>query len=488
MFTSSFWRINKIPFILSIVLVVVSLPFSPLFQGFGYDREIYRYIGMAITKGYLPYRDVFDHKPPGFYFIAAIAHLLGTWGFWIVSYVFTLIASFVVFNFARKYLTSYSFVLIVPLLYIFLSRYELIYEGGGLTREFTQVYATLFIFLRLQNQRLRFFVIGLLYSLIFFTQPNEILALTLIGAYYILWDSGEYKMKKIGTIFNHGIFFMSGVLLISATFCGYLFFNNIFDAFIEQAFLFNINFYGKLSFVNAIKSGWVILYEVFPNFMLFAVLYVLFAKKNKNFIDAGVFFSATFIQLYASSIGYHFGHYYLSFIPYFCYCVFFTLTHFENKLATGYHRIVATAAFFIFILPLTLLFQYKDIFAHRYKSHYAQKAKYLDKIKDIKGEDGQLFVFNNPPCLALNSELDCFSKCKLMYFHFYKNPKFDEDNKMFFDVIGSLQKNHCKYILDFSVDLPIEREELQNQWDMFVHSNYHVIYEEAGSYRLLQIN
>ena len=81
MLASSTKRVFIIPIVLLVALVVASLPYSPLYQNFGYDREIYRYIGMVVAKGYLPYADVFDHKPPVFYFIAAIAYLFGPWGF-----------------------------------------------------------------------------------------------------------------------------------------------------------------------------------------------------------------------------------------------------------------------------------------------------------------------------------------------------------------------------------------------------------------------
>ena len=113
-----------------IALVVVSLPSSPLFQPFGYDREIFRYVGLMIRKGYVPYRDFFDHKPPGIYFMAAIADVFGYWGFWILSLVSAYITSFVIFIHARKSFTSFSSILVLPLIFIFLSRHDNICEGG----------------------------------------------------------------------------------------------------------------------------------------------------------------------------------------------------------------------------------------------------------------------------------------------------------------------------------------------------------------------
>lgn len=479
--------INWIPFILLVSLVVLSLPFCPLFQPFGYDREIFRYAGMLITKGYLPYRDIFDHKPPVIYFIAALAHIFGVWGFWIISLVLTYVTSLVIFKFARRRFTTFSYVLIIPLIYIALCRVETIYEGGGLTREYSQMFATLIIFLRPRNQGLRFFIIGLLYALIFFTQQNEILALTVVIAYFILWDSEQKRLKSISTIVKHGMLFFAGAIAISVTVAGFFYSNHILDEFINQAFLFSKNFYVAQAFYPEFSDTWMTAYYLFPNFVLFAILYVLFAKKTSNFIEYSVFFLAMFIQLCASSMGYHYGHYFLSFIPYFCYCAFLAFTQFDKTLDIKYHRIVACAMFFLFIPPMQVILRFKALYEEKYWSYYAQRSECYEMVKDIRGKDGQLFVLSSPSYLALNTDLNCASLCKLTYFHFYNNPEFDKDNKMFYELVETLKQNRCKYIIDFSPSVPIGRAELQAHWDLFVSSNYHPIFD-PGRYRLLQIN
>lgn len=488
MHTSPSKKIDRIPVILLAALIIISLPFSPLFQPFGYDREIFRYAGMLVTKGYLPYRDIFDHKPPLIYFISALAHLFGPWGFWVVSNILTFITSIVIFRFVRTRFKSYAFILVVPLVYIFLSRYELVYEGGGLTREYTQTFATLIIFLRITNQRIRFFIIGLLYGLIFLTQQNEILAITLIAAYFIVWNNEERKLKKFSEIFSHGLLFAASSIGVCAIFAGYFYLNGALDALIEQAFLFNTTFYVRPSFYEAFSDTWMSYYYIFPNFTLFAILYIIFARYNKNMIEYGVFFLAMFVQLGASSLGYRFGHYYLSFIPYFCYSTYFALTHFEDKVAAEYHRIIACAAFFLFILPMTVILRFKAIAQHKYWSYYSQRSECYEIVKDVKGKDGQLFVFNNPSYLAINTDLNVASQSKLAYFHFYNNVKFDPDNRMFYEMVETLEKNRCKYIIDFSAYNKIGREELQNHWYWFLDTKYHVIHENMGNYRILEIN
>ena len=40
------------------------------------DEGVYSYIGWGMFEGLVPYRDVFDHKPPGIYLLYALAFLL----------------------------------------------------------------------------------------------------------------------------------------------------------------------------------------------------------------------------------------------------------------------------------------------------------------------------------------------------------------------------------------------------------------------------
>ena len=69
-----------------ILAAVVQIP--GLVLGPHIDAGVFATIGEQLTRGNLPYRDAWDHKPPGIYAIAAIAALLPgpTWpAFWAIS-------------------------------------------------------------------------------------------------------------------------------------------------------------------------------------------------------------------------------------------------------------------------------------------------------------------------------------------------------------------------------------------------------------------
>ncbi len=68
-----FLKKNKFIFILLLIVFIFRLPslFEPYWYG---DEGIYLTIGMAIKKGYLLYRDIYDNKPPLLYLVAALTN------------------------------------------------------------------------------------------------------------------------------------------------------------------------------------------------------------------------------------------------------------------------------------------------------------------------------------------------------------------------------------------------------------------------------
>ncbi len=73
-----FFRKNKFILILLAVVFILRLPslFEPYWYG---DEGIYLTIGMALRKGFLLYRDIYDNKPPLIYLMAGLANGYQFW-------------------------------------------------------------------------------------------------------------------------------------------------------------------------------------------------------------------------------------------------------------------------------------------------------------------------------------------------------------------------------------------------------------------------
>jgi hypothetical protein len=82
--------------VLLLVGVILMLTVSPLVRTVpGRDSGAFLYVASVILDGGLPYRDVWDHKPPGIYYLDALGLALGgrtLWGVWAIQTLFVSVA------------------------------------------------------------------------------------------------------------------------------------------------------------------------------------------------------------------------------------------------------------------------------------------------------------------------------------------------------------------------------------------------------------
>ena len=65
------------------------------------DSGVFLYTGWRLLNGDIPYRDVWDHKPPLIYFVDALGLSLAPdslWGIWILQFVFIFLTLLLVYR------------------------------------------------------------------------------------------------------------------------------------------------------------------------------------------------------------------------------------------------------------------------------------------------------------------------------------------------------------------------------------------------------
>lgn len=67
------WEVAWTALVLAVLVVIVSLAVWPSLIRQGRDSTVFAYFGFAITRGAVPYQDVWDHKPPLVYAMNALA-------------------------------------------------------------------------------------------------------------------------------------------------------------------------------------------------------------------------------------------------------------------------------------------------------------------------------------------------------------------------------------------------------------------------------
>lgn len=181
----------------------VLLPTSPLNMPYTFrDSGVFLYFGWRILNGELPYRDIWDHKPPVVLYLNALGLAISNnsrWGVWLIELVALFFAAFISFQLIKKLLGVFPAILSV-LLWL-LSLVPLL-QGGNFTTEYTlvlQFIALLLVYYADQSPyHLRmYFLVGLAGGIAFFTKQTTIGIWLAIAIYLTIQRVSTKQFKRL---------------------------------------------------------------------------------------------------------------------------------------------------------------------------------------------------------------------------------------------------------------------------------------------------
>ncbi|MFH2102373.1 MAG: glycosyltransferase family 39 protein [Chloroflexota bacterium] len=257
------------------VVLILNLPWSPAFEGLGPDSGVYAYIGSAIVDGQVPYRDVWEHKPPiGFYLDALAVLLLGQnpWAIWWLNLTWIALSATAFLLIIRKMmglLTGF----IASLVFVLGVMFPEIFQGGNLL----EIYALLpqvltigvaYTFFSTRQDRW-ILLFGLLTGIGFMTKQTTIalggsalLTVILVAAF-----QREFKsLWRRVFYFGAGFLIPLGIAILYWTSVGGL------DEFLAGVFLYNFAYVGVgAPFLWSIKNTFL---NVFPKMFISKLYYI----------------------------------------------------------------------------------------------------------------------------------------------------------------------------------------------------------------------
>jgi len=484
---------NLGPSVFIVLLVFLeSLFLSPWLQAPETDREVFRYIGMAMREGKIPYKDIFDHKPPLIYFICALTDFMGPWGLWFFNASALSICSLFIYRIIKK--NNLFPALLTLILFILLIRYSPIIDGGGLTREITCYLVFLLLNRILFAKGEKKILLGIISGLIFFTQQNELLAV-IPFLIYDLFSETEF----------HARIFISNTLKLLAGFCSvtlifvfYFYFNHALFDFWKSAFEFNTRFYihSEYTFKGRITEVVHILYRL--GFVIPAILFIVLAgitfiqsgTKIRNSIVLLVCIFSMGMEAYSIALsGRNYSHYFLGFIPYFCLLPLLSaqmtvgqadqmVPGQADQMTPRHNRL---KKYIQFTSGLILIFT-MVIFSEpgkwiQLKNIYSGNA-YYDEIPykllaEAANKPGQIYVFRMTKMLGMNVETHTTAPTRWIYTTMWDNYlDWDAAGTEFQNMLDDLKKYQTRFILDYSKSYPMKRKELQQKWDKFISEHY----------------
>ncbi len=444
--------------------------YNPLFG----DKEVYRYVSQLMLRGGVPYRDVFDHKPPLIFVLYWASLLIGNWGLWLIDTIITLLATGLFFRLAGKYRLPFPWLL--PLLFNLMLRDHLICYGMGMTREYTALLMLLFFCVLMSRQKQKYFWLGFLCGLTFFMQQDQVLPL--IPFFFYAFTSRDKR-----PLFRRMLPAAIGLLSVAGPIILYFAINHALGAFWRDAFAFNFGWYTtavKASLGDHLRHAKHVLdYGNYEVVTLVSVILggcaLYFRNKNKPLVLAALI--AAFLSVGPEFMGGRsdtavFSHYYLPLaasLPILLFCVFaFT----EEPFLQG----PAGMAVYGFLVCGSLSYTALQHGTHLIsaKNDVAVTTPPMQYLRQHRPGDYQYYNFGNTIFDHAYNEFGIMAPSPWVYQHFWKLfPHWDADHSMLYAIGQDLLRHKTTYIMDNSdQETDFLDTAAANWWHAFLRENY----------------
>lgn len=450
-----FKAISPYAFLLTSVYIFMLLsPMSPFgSQAPLIDSSGFQYVGSALSKGLVPYVDVFDHKGLLLYFIEAIPFLIGgSYTLWFIELLFMFSYSVVVYKTSNLFSKKRWISVLVAITNVF--SLSIFFEEGNFTEEYSLLFIALalYIFLKkeLKNQLINgkdSLLIGLCAGAVLWLRPNMIsvwIALVLVIVIY-----GIVK-KNFKYIFKNALFFTLGIVVFSIPLLAYLYYNKALEAAYNAYIVFNFEYTSEAlaESIKALIYYWVKEYRLIA-FSLVTSL-VMITSKNE-YRKAGILNSIFCITtIYLCSIsGRTYGHYGMILVP----CTIIPMAAFLGYIVNNFSTFNKKSKIVNFLIVIAICFvliseelKRMDIYIPyevdlEPSTYNWDPYKTSDYIKANTTENDRILCWGNNSIMYLFADRLASSK------YFFQDPLFEVNEDMKEEFMNTFDDNMPKMIV-----------------------------------------
>lgn len=373
------------------------------------DYQWYMTVGNALTKGKIPYRDIFEHKGPLVYFLTAFCCLFPSPN--IVMLIIEIFSMSLFFFFTYKICTKrlnpmLSFIIIPMLAFAIFSSWSRITHGSTV-EEFTLPIYTYFlscwiefIFEKRDWSFLRSLFIGMCLAFIFWSKFS---ILSFVIAPMLIWLIINIKTKKYKTLIGNLFYMIIGFIIITCPIILFFLINHAFSDLFNVYFIFNLTVYNDFSILSRINlitanmSNFFCIGPVLLFLFFWTIGYLIFNLNEKNLLIL-ISFSITFIMLiFIGRIG---TYYYSILIPYTVLgsinLIQIAFSKFQKKY-TRYSKFYYTL-FIFFCFAITIPFSNLPYEADRPREDHAPLvfADIINNYEKANNKEATLFCYKTP--------------------------------------------------------------------------------------------
>lgn len=307
--------------LIALILVLGAFVLSALSNAFVFsnglfntDSSVFNYVGFAVNKGQIPYKDTFDHKGPLQYLINYIGYLINPRnGIWYFEFISIILTVFFVFKISNMFSNVFSSIVATILIMAPLSS---TIEGGNLVEEFAMpfiaasIYIFIIYFFSGSIKTYQLILCGFCGGCVLMLRPNMAVVWSIMPIAVVI---NETILKKSKLVYRYFGYFVLGVAVAIVPFIAYFAVNNALVDFFNCYIKFNLIYSGEkcVSTADAIRQFSTSL--IFRASLIIVLLHII-AKKNVLFNITYLIFLIANILVIGMS-GRLYAHYAMILIP-----------------------------------------------------------------------------------------------------------------------------------------------------------------------------
>ena len=285
----------------------------------GTDSSVFRMVAMMMDRGYMPYRDTFDHKGPLIYILNWLGMRLSYYrGIWLVELITIFVTFLFIYKIVRLLCGKLMSFLILVVVASSLYQY---FEGGNLVEEFALPFITVSLYyytkylLGMYVSGWQVILCGVCFGAVCLLRPNMI---AIWGIFSITVVIKCLISKQYKTLLTFCSLFCAGVVIFISPILIWLLAKGAFSDFFYDYIIFNLK-YSKAGTESALMQFMSFTHFLNDTLILFSFTILGYILLTDRFL--AISYGCSFLlTLYAISIsGQTYGHYGMILVPLLAY-------------------------------------------------------------------------------------------------------------------------------------------------------------------------
>lgn len=419
-----------------------------------YDAGLFEYFGFAMSKGDIPYLNIFDHKGPVIFLVNYLGYALaGPFG---IKCLY-LLCIFIFFNICYaigRLFASVTSVFFVDTIIYFV--FIVFFEGGwGLEGYVLPFIAfSLYVFIKyllqkqLKNRDILF--VGFSFAVVLLTKANMV-GLWIAFALYLLMEF-IYK-KKYKRLLEVILYFVVGAFAFILPVCLYLTLTGSFSEMLFQSITVNI-IYSKqpngITFGKMLEWYYTLGNTFYLNLMMILASAIFSKKKNNLLLVLNIAF---IICLYLTLISRRqYLHYFIVLLPFYVPYIAIVLGEAEKYFTSKKILLFSTLICFLFFNSFKTV---GDRWSHRYDDQAIAEQYVGQYLQEKTKPDERIYAHNSGGIVYLDAN-------RLSSTRFFFIPALTDVKPIYQLFVDSFEKSLPKYIVYR------KNSEIKNEIDQYV--------------------